>query len=152
MARERLAWKAVSGLRQHYSSAMPIVSFEGETHDEIVAKVKAWLASAESGQTDMASMIKQQADLTKDTLRIIAQSAPGPIAESEIVKSLTEMGYKATDATRDAALATLASLESATGGSMVKNVADQGSKAIFKMNAAIAKQFLKAVADQGSTR
>ena len=28
---------------------------------------------------------------------------------------------------------------------MVKNVADQGSKAMFKMNAAIAKQFLKAV-------
>ena len=126
---------------------MATVSFEGETHDEIVGKVRAWLESAESGENDMAAMINQQASLTKDALRIIAQSAPGPIAESDIVKSLTEMGYKATDATRDAALTALSTLESATGGSMVKNVADQGSKAMFKMNAAIAKQFLKAVTD-----
>eukprot|EP00918_Siedleckia_nematoides_P099672 GHVU01217940.1.p2 GENE.GHVU01217940.1~~GHVU01217940.1.p2 ORF type:complete len:101 (+),score=22.28 GHVU01217940.1:23-304(+) len=90
-------------------------------------------------------MINQQAAITKDALRIIAQSAPGPISDSEVLKSLTKMGYKATDATRDTALTALTSLESATGGSMVKNVADQGSKAMFKMNSAIAKQFLKAV-------
>ncbi len=126
---------------------MATVSFSGETHDEIVAQVRAWLDSAESGDNDMAAMISQQAEITKDALRIIAKSAPGPIAESDVVKSLTKMGYKATDATRDAALNALNSLESATGGSMVKNVADQGSKAMFKMNAAIAKQFLKAVTD-----
>ena len=126
---------------------MATVSFEGETHDEIVGKVRAWLNSAESGETDMAAMINQQASITKDALRIIAKSAPGPISDSEVVKALTQMGYKATDATRDAALTALSSLESATGGSMVKNVADQGSKAMFKMNAAIAKQFLKAVTD-----
>lgn len=126
---------------------MATVSFSGETHDEIVAKVRAWLESAEAGEKDMAAMISQQAEITKDALRIIAKSAPGPIAESDVVKSLTKMGYKATDATRDAALTALDSLESATGGSMVKNVADQGSKAMFKMNAAIAKQFLKSIAD-----
>lgn len=124
---------------------MATVSFEGETHDEIVGKVRAWLESVEAGETNMAAMIKQQATLTKDALRIIAESAPGPISDNDVVKSLTKMGYKATDATRDAALTALSSLESATGGSMVKNVADQGSKAMFKMNAAIAKQFLKAV-------
>ena len=126
---------------------MATVSFEGETHDEIVAKVRSWLESAEAGDKDMSAMINQQAEITKDALRIIAKSAPGPIAESEVVKSLTKMGYKATDATRDAALTALGSLESATGGSMVKNVADQGSKAMFKMNAAIAKQFLKSVSN-----
>ena len=124
---------------------MATVSCEGETHDEIVGKVRAWLESVDAGETDMAAMINQQAAITKDALRIIAQSAPGPISDSEVLKSLTKMGYKATDATRDAALTALTSLESATGGSMVKNVADQGSKAMFKMNSAIAKQFLKAV-------
>jgi hypothetical protein len=124
---------------------MATVSFEGETHDEIVGKVRAWLESVDAGETDMVAMINQQAAITKDALRIIAQSAPGPISDSEVLKSLTKMGYKATDATRDAALTALTSLESATGGSMVKNVADQGSKAMFKMNSAIAKQFLKAV-------
>jgi len=126
---------------------MATVSFEGETHDEIVTKVRSWLESVEAGETGVADMINQQAAITKDALRIIAKSAPGPIAESEVVKSLVKMGYKATDNTRDGALAALNSLESATGGSMVKNVADQGSKAMFKMNAAIAKQFLKAVTD-----
>ena len=124
---------------------MATVSFEGETHDEIVGKVRAWLESVDASQTNMAAMISQQATLTKDALRIIAESAPGPISDNDVVKSLTKMGYKATDATRDAALTALSSLESATGGSMVKNVADQGSKAMFKMNAAMAKQFLKAV-------
>jgi hypothetical protein len=124
---------------------MATVSFEGETHDEIVGKVRAWLESVEASQTNMAAMISQQATLTKDALRIIAESAPGPISDNDVVKSITKMGYKATDATRDAALTALSSLESATGGSMVKNVADQGSKAMFKMNAAMAKQFLKAV-------
>jgi len=124
---------------------MATVSFEGETHDEFVGKVRACLESVDAGETDMAAMINQQAAITKDALRIIAQSAPGPISDSEVLKSLTKMGYKATDATRDAALTALTSLESATGGSMVKNVADQGSKAMFKMNSAIAKQFLKAV-------
>ena len=87
---------------------MATVSFSGETHDEIVAQIRAWLDSAEAGDNDMAAMITQQAEITKDALRIIAQSAPGPIAESDVVKSLTKMGYKATDATRDAvpALAT----------------------------------------------
>jgi hypothetical protein len=124
---------------------MATVSFEGETHDEIVGKVRVWLESVDAGETDMAAMINQQATLTKDALRIIAESAPGPISDNDVVKSLTKMGYKATDATRDAALTALSSLESATGGSMVKNVSDQGSKAMFKMNAAFAKQFLKAV-------
>lgn len=125
---------------------MPTVSFEGETHDEIVQKVRVWLESTEDGK-GVEGVIKQQAELTKDALRIIAKSAPGPIAESDVVKSLTKMGYKATDATRDGALDALRTLESATGGSMVKNVADKGSKAMFKMNSSIAKQFLKAVAD-----
>jgi len=126
---------------------MPTVSFEGETHDEIVAQVRTWLESAEQGGSAVASLVNQQAAITKDALRVIAESAPGPIAENDVVKSLTKMGYKATDATRDAALSALDSLESATGGSVVKNVADQGSKAMFKMNKALAKQFLKAVTD-----
>ena len=126
---------------------MPTVSFDGATHDEIVNKVRAWLESVEAGETGIEDVINQQAAITKDALRIIAESAPGTIGESDVVKALTKMGYKATDATRDAALMALNGLDNATGGSVVKNVADQGSKAMFKMNAAIAKQFLKAVTD-----
>ena len=127
---------------------MPTVSFEGETHDDIVAQVRTWLASVDAGTTTIADVVNQQAAITKDVLKIVAESAPGPIAENDVVKALAEMGYKATDATRDAALTALATFESATGGSMVKNVADQGAKAMFKMNKSIAKQFLKAVSPE----
>ena len=57
-----------------YCQVMATVSFEGETHDEIVGKVRAWLDSVEAGDTDMAAMINQQAAITKDALRIIAVS------------------------------------------------------------------------------
>ena len=85
---------------------MPSVTFEGETHGEIVVKVRRWLASVdgqeESGLT-ATEAVTQGAELTKDALRIIASAAPEPIAQSDIVKGLTNMGYKATDATKSSA-------------------------------------------------
>ncbi len=84
---------------------MPTLSFEGETHGEIVVKVRRWLASLE-GEADSAlsavEAIEQGAELTKDALRIIAAAAPGPIAQSELMKGLSSMGYKATETTKDA--------------------------------------------------
>lgn len=124
------------------------MSFEGETQDEILQKMRRYLASidGEDGAAPgLADVINQSAELTKDALSVIARSAPGPIAESDVVKALTTMGYKATEATRQATLSGLDSLETATGGSMVQNIAEQGTKAMWKMNATIAKQFLKSV-------
>lgn len=127
---------------------MASLSFEGETHDEIVQRVRRWLASVDgdmAGAMGVADVVNQSADLTKDALRVVAQSAPGGIGESDLIKALTTMGYKATDQTRDAALGALDAVETATGGSVVRKVATQGSKAVFEMNTAIAKQLLKAV-------
>ena len=78
---------------------------EGETHGELVVKVRSRLASQEGeeeGQLSPHEAIEQGAELTKDALRVIASTAPAPIAQSEVVKALTGMGYKATDATKDA--------------------------------------------------
>lgn len=125
---------------------MPSLSFEGETHDEIVQKVRRWLASVDgdmAGAMGAADVINQSAELTKDALRVIAQSAPGGVGESELIKALTTMGYKATDQTREAALGALDAMETATGGSVVRKVATSGTKAAFEMNQAIAKQLLK---------
>jgi hypothetical protein len=126
---------------------MPTLSFEGETNDEIVQKVRRWLASTDGEEhtgAGITDVINQSAELTKDALSVIANAAPGPIAESDVVKALTSMGYKATEATRQATLSSLDSLETATGGSVVQNIAEQGTKAMWKMNSTIAKQFLKA--------
>lgn len=125
---------------------MPTLSFDGETHGEIVLKVRRWLASLDGNdetQLSPAEAIEQGAELTKDALRIIASAAPGPIAQSELLRGLTNMGYKATDATKSAMMSGLDSIEEATGGSVVKQVRNAGRRAAYEMNATVARQVLK---------
>ncbi len=125
---------------------MAELSFQGETHDELVQKVRRWLASVDGIDTTQASandIVTQSAELTKDALSVIAKSAPGPIAQSDLFKALTTMGYRATDATRDATLSSLDAVETATGGSVVRKVTESGSQALFEMNAQMAKAILK---------
>src|SRR3954463_9382099 len=127
---------------------MATLSFEGETHGEIVQKVRRWLASLEGeaeGDLTVAEAIEEGAELTKDALRIIASAAPGPVAQSEVVKGLTSMGYKATDATKQALIEGLDSVEEITGGSVVKAARDASRSAVYQMNATVARQLLKAL-------
>jgi len=127
---------------------MPTLTFDGETHGEIVVKVKRWLASLEDSTESSLSAIEaieQGAELTKDALRIIASAAPGPIAQSELMRGLTSMGYKATDATKGALVSGLDSIEEATGGSVVRQVSKAGRRAAYEMNATIARQVLKSL-------
>ncbi len=127
---------------------MPSVTFEGETHGEIVVKVRRWLASVdghEEGGLTAAEAVTQGAELTKDALRIIASAAPEPVAQSDLVKGLTNMGYKATDATRSAVIAGLDSIEEMTGGGVVHQASDVGSKLMWQMNTSMAKQLLRSL-------
>ncbi len=125
---------------------MATLSFDGETHGELVVKVRRWLASLEGedeGHLTTAEAIEQGAELTKEALRVIASAAPQPIAQSELVKALTGMGYKATDATKEALIDGLDSVEEMTGGSVVKMAREAGKSAAYEMNATIARQILK---------
>ena len=125
---------------------MPSLTFEGETHGEIVVKVRRWLASIESNDDSLLTPVQavnQGAELTKDALRIIASAAPAPIAQSDVLKGLTNMGYKATDATKGAVVAGLDSIEEVTGGSVVRQVSKAGRRAAWEMNSTIARQVLK---------
>lgn len=127
---------------------MPTLTFEGETHNEIVVKVRRWLASVEGTEAASVSAvdaISQGAEVTKEALRIIATAAPEPIAQSDIVKGLTNMGYKVTDATKDALVAGLDSIEEATGGGVVKQVSRAAEKAMYEMNASMARQLLRSL-------
>ncbi len=127
---------------------MASLAFDGETHDEIVQKVRRWLASVdgeEAGDIGPVDVVTQSAELTKDALRVIAEAAPGGVGQSDLVKALTTMGYKATDATKEAALASLDAMETVSGGGVVKNVAEMGTKALYEMNAQVAKGILRSL-------
>ena len=127
---------------------MPTLSFDGETQQELVQKVRRWLASVESGgrgdeNLSPTDVISQGAELTKEALRLIAQAAPAPVAESDLVKQLTKLGYKATEQTKQAMLEGLGSLETLTGGSLVNAATEAGRKTAYQMSEAVARQILR---------
>lgn len=127
---------------------MPKLIFEADSQTELVHQVRRWLASLENddeGMITVSQAITQGAELTKDALRIVASAAPKPVGQNDLVRQLTEMGYKATDATSRALIDGLDNVEAVTGGSVVKQVSERGRSAMYQMNAAVAKQVLKAV-------
>ena len=128
---------------------MASLTFEGETHGEIVQKVKRWLQSVERGEEvtklTPAEAVERGAELYKDALQVIAAAAPQGVASSEVVKALTGMGYKATDQTKDAVINALDSIEEMTGGSIVKRAEDASRSIVYEMNTTIARQILKAL-------
>ncbi|HUZ43667.1 MAG TPA: hypothetical protein VMU63_04630 [Acidimicrobiales bacterium] len=127
---------------------MPMLSFEGETHDEIVRKVRRWLASLDGDESETLSpveAVERASELTKDALTVIAHAAPGPVARSEVMKGLTRMGYEATDSTRRAVVAGLDAMADATEGSVLKRIQRARNSVLYEMNTAVARQFLRSL-------
>lgn len=127
---------------------MATLSFEGETHGELVVKVRRWLASVDGedvGTLSPQEALEQGAEITKDALRVIASAAPEPIAQSDVVKALTGMGYKATDATKEALSSGLDSFDELTGGGVFDLARKTSRSAMYQMNAAVARQILRAL-------
>jgi hypothetical protein len=126
---------------------MPTISFEGETHDEIVRKVRRWLASLEGpeGHLTAVQAIEKGAELTKDALQVIAAAAPGPIADNDVAKALVGAGYDLTDGSRNAVVSALNALSDVTGGGLFKRVEGARKSVVYEMNAAVAKSILRAL-------
>lgn len=125
---------------------MPTLSFEGETHDELVRKVKRWLESAdEDRRLTPSEAVERVSELTKDALGVVARAAPGGIGERDVVKQLTQAGYDLTDSTTHAVLSGLNALSDVTNGGLLKRVEGARKSAVYEMNAAVARQILKAL-------
>jgi hypothetical protein len=124
------------------------LSFDGETHGELVQKVRRWLASVEGeeeGHLTPVEAIEQGAEITKEALRIIASAAPEPIAQNEVVKSLTSAGYKVTETVKKSLIDGLDSMGEVTGGSFVRTARDARKSIVYEMNSTVARQLLKAL-------
>jgi hypothetical protein len=122
--------------------------FEGETHAELVRKVKRWLASVDGEEEHLGVVetVERASELTKDALTVVAQAAPGPIGRSDIVKALTRMGYDATESTKRAVVAGLDALaDAAPDDGVLKRVEKARNSVVYEMNAAVARQVLKAL-------
>jgi hypothetical protein len=125
---------------------MPQLIFEAPTHAELVTQVRSWLATADKadeGRISVTDAVTQGAGLTKDALRIVAAAAPAPVAQNDLVKALTGMGYKATDVTSKAIVDGLGSVEQLTGGAVVRQVTNKGASTLWSMNQKVAKQVLR---------
>ena len=124
---------------------MPTLSFEGETHAEIVRKVQRWLHSVNGKEVhlDLPQAVERASELTKDALTVIAQAAPAPIARTELMKAMTRMGYEATDQTRRAIVNGLDTLNQATDDDVLKQIRQARNAVFYEMNAAAARQVLK---------
>ncbi|TMK86680.1 MAG: hypothetical protein E6G57_11985 [Actinobacteria bacterium] len=124
---------------------MPSLSFEGETHEELVRKVRRWLASTEGKDDQLGAVeaVEKASEITKDALSVIAAAAPGPIASSDILKGLKRMGYDATDGTKRAVTSGLNALAEVTGGGLLKRADRARKDAVYEMNASVARQMLK---------
>ena len=121
---------------------MPELKFSARTHPELVRQVRDWLATAE-GERTMSDVIIESSELTKDALRIIAAAAPAPVAESDLVKTLTKLGYRATDLTRATLVAGLASVSGTNDGLMMKTAKKASKTMLFTMTPRAAKQMRK---------
>jgi len=122
--------------------------FEGETHAELVRKVKRWLASVDGEEEHLGVVetVERASELTKDAITVVAQAAPGPIGRSDIVKALTRMGYDATESTKRAVVAGLDALaDAAPDDGVLKRVEKARNSVVYEMNAAVARQVLKAL-------
>ena len=125
---------------------MPTLSFEGETHAEIVRKVRRWLVSLEAKEEVITSVeaVERASEITKDALTVIAQSAPAPVRSSELFKALTRMGYQNTEMTKKAVISALDNTAETQDG-VVRRLEGAGRAVVYEMNAAVAKQILRAL-------
>ena len=128
---------------------MATLSFEGETQDEIVRKVRRWLASLDESIEEtigVVEAVERTSELTKDALTVVAQAAPRPIARTEVFKALTRMGYEATDTTKRAVVSGLDALADAgpstDRASLIRRVERARNSVLYEMNSAVAKQIL----------
>ena len=110
-----------------------------------MSKVKKWLASQAGDERSVGDGRGHRDRRHHERgAREWRAAAPEPIAQNELVKALTGMGYKATDATRDAMHPVLQrAVSTVTGGGLLKPVSDAQAAAMWEMNQQVAKQVLK---------
>ena len=126
---------------------MATLSFEGDTEEELIARVRRWLRSTEqpSDHTSPTEAVERLADLVKDGMTVIASAAPQPVAHTDVARGLTKMGYRLTDDTTQALQSGLNALAELSGDRLVTRVRRAGQAMAYEMQSALAHEVMRAV-------
>lgn len=132
---------------------MATVTFEAETLDELVRKMKAWIRSADEMATrsaGIASVVgrtsEATSDLAKAAIELIAKAAPEPVSSSELFKRLTALGYEVTETAQKTVTSTLDALSNTEDeGGLMDRVDKARDAALYEMSQAVARGVLRII-------
>ena len=132
---------------------MATVTFEAETLDELIRKMRAWVKSADemaARPTDIATAMGKTTaattDLAKAAIELIAKAAPEPVSSSEIFKRLTALGYEVTETAQKTVTSTLDALSNSEDeGGLLDKVDKARDAALYEMSQAAARGVLRII-------
>ena len=132
---------------------MATVTFEAETLDELVRKMKAWIRSADemaNRSAGIASVVgrtsEATSDLAKAAIELIAKAAPEPVSSSELFKRLTALGYEVTETAQKTVTSTLDALSNTEDeGGLMDRVDKARDAALYEMSQAVARGVLRII-------
>ena len=132
---------------------MATVSFEAETPEELLRKMRAWIRNADDmakGHNNVAGAAEKTAeatgDLVKAAIGLIAKAAPEPVSSSELFKRLTSLGYEVTDSAKKTVTSTLDALGKENDEAGLLDKVDRArDAALYEMSQAVARGVIKII-------
>ncbi len=132
---------------------MATVTFEAESLDELVRKMKAWIKSADemaNRPAGIAGVVEKTSeatsDLAKAAIELIAKAAPEPVSSSELFKRLTALGYEVTETAQKTVTSTLDALSNTEDeGGLMDRVDKARDAALYEMSQAVARGVLRII-------
>jgi hypothetical protein len=124
---------------------MATLSFDGDSEPELVAKVRRWLHSTEqpSSHLEPTEAVVRLSDLTKDALSVVTLAAPEPIGQSDLVRSLSRLGYEAADQTAQVVVTGLNAVADLSRDGLMRRVRQARQAAAYQMESLVARQVLR---------
>lgn len=132
---------------------MATVTFEAETPEELLRKMRTWVKSADRMSTKsnplsdaVGKTTEATSDLAKAAIELIAKAAPEPVSSSDLFRVLTSLGYEVSDTAKKAVTATLDALSDSGGEDGLLDRVDKArDAALYEMSQAVARGVLKII-------
>ena len=130
---------------------MATVTFEAESLEELIKKMRAWIKSADSMSkptTPLSDALEKTTEATSDLARaaiaLVAKAAPEPLSNTDIFRILTSLGFEVSDTAKRTVTSTLDALSGGDGQDGIMEKVDKArDAALYEMSQAVARGVLK---------